>query len=131
MDFFVETFQAHYILINVTISVLILEMSLFIEIVHESGPPGPYLSKMKKCDFTLYELKKYNGVRRQRILMAVDGQVLDVTKDINLYGPCGPYESFADRDASRSFVTFNTLNVKWGEYDDPSQNIIHHLTSIL
>lgn len=45
------------------------------------------LPKMKKKDFTLAELKPYDGVQDPRILMAVNGKVFDVTRGKKFYGP--------------------------------------------
>ncbi|KAJ8028443.1 Membrane-associated progesterone receptor component 1 [Holothuria leucospilota] len=53
-------------------------------------PKQPQLPRMKRRDFTLQDLKKYNGVDDERILIAVNGQVFDVTRGKNFYGPDGP-----------------------------------------
>lgn len=45
------------------------------------------LPKMKKRDFTIAELKQYDGVQNPRILMAVSGKVFDVTRGKKFYGP--------------------------------------------
>lgn len=51
-------------------------------------PPEPELPKMKKRDFTIAELKKYDGTQEDgRVLVAVNGNVYDVTKGKRFYGP--------------------------------------------
>lgn len=50
----------------------------------ETDPPLP---KLKKRDFTLAELKPYDGLQDPRILMAVNGKVFDVTRGKKFYGP--------------------------------------------
>lgn len=45
------------------------------------------LPKLKKRDFTLAELKPYDGVQNPRILMAINGKVFDVTRGKKFYGP--------------------------------------------
>ncbi|EPY85537.1 hypothetical protein CB1_000371035 [Camelus ferus] len=42
---------------------------------------------MKKRDFSLEQLRQYDGSRNQRILLAVNGKVFDVTKGSKFYGP--------------------------------------------
>ena len=49
--------------------------------------PVERLEPMKKRDFTLQELKEYDGKSNQRILVAVNGKVFDVTRGKNYYGP--------------------------------------------
>lgn len=51
-------------------------------------PPEPELPKLKKKDFTVEELKKFNGTQEDgRVLVAVNGNVYDVTKGKRFYGP--------------------------------------------
>lgn len=54
----------------------------------QPGEAGPApLPKMKRRDFTLEQLRPYDGVRDPRILMAVNGKVFDVTRASKFYGP--------------------------------------------
>lgn len=45
------------------------------------------LPRMKRGDFTLEQLREYDGSRSPRILLAVNGKVFDVTKGSKFYGP--------------------------------------------
>lgn len=53
----------------------------------ELGEVEERLPKLKKRDFTLAELKPYDGLQNPRILMAVNGKVFDVTRGKTFYGP--------------------------------------------
>lgn len=51
-------------------------------------PEEKPIPKMKKKDFTVAELKNYDGTQEDgRVLMAVNGRVYDVTKGKRFYGP--------------------------------------------
>lgn len=48
----------------------------------------PELPRLKKQDFTLEQLREYDGIGKNgRILIAVNGKVFDVTKGKRFYGP--------------------------------------------
>jgi membrane-associated progesterone receptor component len=54
--------------------------------------------------FTPPELAVNNGTAGKPIYFAVRGRVFDVSPGANFYGPGGPYENFAGRDASRGLA---------------------------
>lgn len=87
----------------------------------DSGPPPePELPKLRR-DFTIKELRPYDGNQPDgRVLVAVNGNVYDVTKGKRFYGPGGPYATFAGRDASRNLATFSVVPNDKEEYDDLS-----------
>ncbi|XP_045480036.1 membrane-associated progesterone receptor component 1-like [Harmonia axyridis] len=88
--------------------------------VPSASIPEPKLPKLKKRDFTVQELNKFDGTQEDgRILIAVNGNVYDVTKGKRFYGPGGPYAAFGGKDASRGLATFS-VSVKTEEYDDLS-----------
>ncbi|XP_067948384.1 membrane-associated progesterone receptor component 1-like [Watersipora subatra] len=82
--------------------------------------PDPPLAKLKKQDFTLEQLREFDGTGAEgRVLLAVNGRVFDVTRGKNFYGPNGPYSVFAGRDASRGLAMFSVSeDVIREEYDD-------------
>ncbi|KAK9466846.1 cytochrome b5-like heme/steroid binding domain-containing protein [Lipomyces arxii] len=54
--------------------------------------------------FTPASLQPFNGLDQERVLMAVKGNVYDVSAGKSFYGPNGPYSNFAGRDASRGLA---------------------------
>ncbi|XP_010908263.1 membrane steroid-binding protein 2 [Elaeis guineensis] len=64
-------------------------------------PPEP----VQMGEMTLEELRAYNGSDpRKPLLMAIKGQIYDVSRGRMFYGPGGPYALFAGRDASRALA---------------------------
>lgn len=54
--------------------------------------------------FTPPQLLPYSGQNNMPVYLAVRGNVFDVTPGRNFYGPGGPYQNFAGRDASRGLA---------------------------
>jgi membrane-associated progesterone receptor component len=65
-------------------------------------PPAPAPVVFKQ--FTPPTLLPNNGTNGAPIYFAVRGKVFDVSPGRNFYGPGGPYENFAGRDASRGLA---------------------------
>lgn len=60
--------------------------------------------KITPRDFTIEQLREFNGVDNPKIYIAMKGEVYDVTKAADYYGPEGTYNCFAGRDASRAMA---------------------------
>jgi len=54
--------------------------------------------------YTPRTLLKYGGKDNAPVYLAVRGKVYDVSSGRNFYGPGGPYENFAGRDATRGLA---------------------------
>ena len=53
-----------------------------------SEPRQPELPKLKKRDFTLEQMREFDGKGKDgRLLIAVNGKVFDVTRGKRFYGP--------------------------------------------
>ncbi|KAL0452506.1 UNVERIFIED_CONTAM: Membrane steroid-binding protein 1 [Sesamum latifolium] len=56
-------------------------------------------------EITAEELKQYDGSDSKKpLLMAIKGQIYDVSQSRMFYGPGGPYALFAGKDASRALA---------------------------
>lgn len=56
-------------------------------------------------EVTVEELKQYDGSDPDKpLLMAIKGQIYDVSQSRMFYGPGGPYALFAGKDASRALA---------------------------
>ncbi|KAH9622716.1 hypothetical protein KSS87_018884 [Heliosperma pusillum] len=65
-------------------------------------------------DVTEEELKAYDGSNPQKpLLMAIKGQIYDVSRGRMFYGPGGPYAMFAGHDATRALalMSFDTQDL--------------------
>ncbi|KAJ3217868.1 hypothetical protein HDU67_007154 [Dinochytrium kinnereticum] len=67
-------------------------------------PPPKHPIVIELRNYTPKELLKYDGVKTDRIFLAVNGRVYDVTAGKGFYGPGGMYGNFAGRDASRGLA---------------------------
>lgn len=94
-------------------------------------PAEPELPRLRR-DFTVAELRKFDGTQPDgRVLVAVNGNVYDVTKGKRFYGPGGPYATFAGRDASRNLATFSVSAEDKDDYDDLSDLSAMEMDSVL
>lgn len=55
-------------------------------------------------DFTLEQLREFNGETKKKIYVALRGDVYDVTASADYYGPGAPYNCFAGRNATRAMA---------------------------
>ncbi|RLV97336.1 hypothetical protein DV515_00011849 [Chloebia gouldiae] len=74
------------------------------------------LPRMKRRDFSLEQLREFDGARNPRILLAVNGKVFDVTKGSKFYGPVG-FPSAAEQCFLRSSA--------YGSGEEPNQLVIY------
>ncbi|KAL5231428.1 hypothetical protein ABZP36_030204 [Zizania latifolia] len=69
----------------------------------EVVPPAPEPVEVGKI--TAEELRQYDGSDPEKpLLMAIKGQIYDVSQSRMFYGPGGPYALFAGKDASRALA---------------------------
>ncbi|KAK6379208.1 Dihydrodipicolinate synthase [Exophiala oligosperma] len=90
--------------LNLTLLLVLLSLAYWR--LRPSSPPtlpkGP--SPVVFQTYTPRTLLKYNGTKDMPVYLAVRGKVYDVTAGRNFYGPGGPYENFAGRDATRGLA---------------------------
>ncbi|RID58815.1 hypothetical protein BRARA_F02083, partial [Brassica rapa] len=72
------------------------------EVYPQSEPLPP---PVQLGEITEEELKQYDGSDSKKpLLMAIKGQIYDVSQSRVFYGPGGPYALFAGKDASRALA---------------------------
>ncbi|TGZ81406.1 cytochrome b5 [Ascodesmis nigricans] len=89
------------------VNLTILVLFLYVLIMRARSPPPPAVPRQKPRvfqTFTPRTLKPFNGADQPTVLLAVQGDVFDVTSGASFYGPGGPYANFAGRDASRGLA---------------------------
>ena len=89
----------------------------------EEEPVEP-LEPMKKRDFTLEELKEYDGTNNQRILIAVNGNIFDVSRGKHYYGP-GLLAKIVVYSSPISYLCFRFKLTCYVNFSCTSANDIH------
>ncbi|RCV42248.1 hypothetical protein SETIT_9G201400v2 [Setaria italica] len=71
----------------------------------KTAPPPPVPEPVQVGEITEEELKQYDGSDPEKpLLMAIKGQIYDVSQSRMFYGPGGAYALFAGKDASRALA---------------------------
>ncbi|XP_062215765.1 membrane steroid-binding protein 1-like [Phragmites australis] len=71
----------------------------------EEAVPFVFPEPVQMGEVTLEQLRAYDGKDpAKQILIAIRGQVYDVSRGRLFYGPQGPYSLFAGRDATRALA---------------------------
>ena len=70
-------------------------------------------------DFTPRTLYQFNGHDDEKVYLAIKGNIFDVSKGRAFYGPGGPYENFAGRDASRGLAKNSFKEDMVRDWDQP------------
>lgn len=71
------------------------------------GPGEPVAPFQEQVTLSLTQLASYKGEDGGRILMAVGGELLDVSSGRELYGPGGGYSILAGHDVTRCLATMS------------------------
>ncbi len=80
-------------------------MGLFSRLFGKKQTSRPPLPEGEARDYTLAELAEYDGSDPGKpLLLAIRGQVYDVGRGRNFYGPGGPYGMFAGKDCTRALA---------------------------
>lgn len=89
------------------VNLILLSMVVYLLITRLRPSPKVKLVASEAFVFKTYTpktLQPFNGTDDPRVLLAVEGKVFDVSSGRSFYGPGGPYENFAGRDASRGLA---------------------------
>ncbi|CAN6282575.1 unnamed protein product [Urochloa humidicola] len=71
----------------------------------QTTPPPPVPEPVQVGEITEEELRQYDGSDPEKpLLMAIKGQIYDVSQSRMFYGPGGAYALFAGKDASRALA---------------------------
>lgn len=80
-------------------------MGFFSRLFGTKGAPPPPLPEAEARDYTIAELTQYDGSDLTKpLLVAIRGQVYDVGRGRDFYGPGGPYGMFAGKDCTRALA---------------------------
>ena len=80
-------------------------MGFFSRLFRRKDAPPPPLPEAEARDYTLAELAQYDGSDpRKPLLLAIRGEVYDVGRGRDFYGPGGPYAMFAGKDCTRALA---------------------------
>lgn len=74
---------------------------------HKEVEPKPEEEPIVLRDFTLEQLREFNGLNGKPIYIAIKGEVYDASKGTQYYGEGAPYQCFAGRDATRAMAKFS------------------------
>jgi membrane-associated progesterone receptor component len=80
-------------------------VGLFSRLFRKKEERPPPLPDAEERDYTLAELSAYDGTDPEKpLLIAIKGQVYDVGRGRDFYGPGGPYGMFAGKDCTRALA---------------------------
>ncbi|KAI1398221.1 cytochrome b5 [Hypoxylon fuscum] len=90
------------------LNIILIAITLYTTyLMYKPSPPAALPRESPAVVFKIFTprtLLPYNGLNGMPVYLAVRGRIFDVTSGRNFYGPGGPYENFAGRDASRGLA---------------------------